>query len=98
MKKIAVQLKTSAKRRCDPDAPTQAEWEIMQEKAEALGRAGSKVDERLQSLKVLEERIGFLQKRENSTPAINDLITEFNQVREEALHHLHHHGGGRAHR
>ena len=90
MKKMAVRHRTSAKGRFDPDAPTKAELDIMQEKAEALGRAGSKVDERLRSLRVLEERIGVLEKQGNGTPEVNALITEFNQVREEALHHLHH--------
>jgi len=90
LKEIAVQHRTGAEGRCDPDAPTTAELDVMQEKAETLGRAGSNVDESLRSLRALEERIGVLEKKGNSTPEVNARITEFNQVREEALLHLHH--------
>jgi len=90
MKGGAFQLRTRTEGRFNPDAPTKAELDIMQEKAEALGRAGSKVDEGLRSLRALEERIKVLEKKGNNTPEVNALITEFNQVREEALLHLHH--------
>jgi len=90
MKEDALTLRTHTKERFDPEAPTKAELDIMQEKAEALGQTGRKVDESLQRLRALEERIGALVKEGNRTAEINALIREFNQVRETALQQLHH--------
>jgi hypothetical protein len=90
MKEDASLLRTRTEGRCDPEAPIKAELDIMREKAEALGQAGRKVDESLQRLKVLEERIGVLVKEGNRTAEINALIREFNQVRETARQRLHH--------
>lgn len=82
MKGGAFQLRTRTEGHFDPDAPTKAELDIIQEKAEALGRAGSKVDESLRSPRTLEERIKALEKKGNGTPEVNALIREFNQVRD----------------
>lgn len=90
MKECTLQHRTSMEGRFDPEVPTKAELDIMQEKAEALGQAGRKVDESLQLLRVLEERIGVLVQERANTLEINTLIREFNQVRETALQRLHH--------
>jgi hypothetical protein len=75
--------------RFDPEAPTQAELEIMQEQAEALGRVGGRLDESLRRLKVLEQRIEILEREGEGARAVNALIREFNQVRERARQYLH---------
>jgi hypothetical protein len=90
MKQDAFLLKTNREKRCNPEAPLKAELDIMQEKAEALGQAGRKVDESLQRLKVLEERIGMLVDEGKNPSEVNALIKEFNQARETALQRLHH--------
>ena len=90
MTKDASLLMTRAEARYDPEAPLKAELEIMREKAEALGQAGRKVDESLQCLRILEERIGMLVDEGKNAVEINALIREFNQVRETALQRLHH--------
>ncbi|MEJ2068619.1 MAG: hypothetical protein P8Y09_11905, partial [Deltaproteobacteria bacterium] len=65
-----------------PETPLQAELDIMKEKAEALGRVGGRLDESLQSIKILEQRIQMLERegRKGRVEA-NILIREFNQVR-----------------
>lgn len=91
MKEDAFLLRTHTKERFDPEAPTKAELDILQEKAEALGQAGRKVDESLQRLRVLEERIGMVvDEGKNARVEVNTLIREFNQVRETARQRLHH--------
>ena len=76
-------------RRCDLQAPTQVELDIMKEKAEALGRTGRRLDESLRRLRILEERMGILEKEGTSVREVNALIREFNQVRKKALQYLH---------
>jgi hypothetical protein len=73
----------------DPETPTQAELAIMQEQAEALGRTGGKLDESLQRLKILEERMRILEREGEGAREVNALIREFNQVRERACQYLH---------
>jgi len=90
MKQDALLLRVCTEKRCDPEAPLKAELDIMQEKAEALGQAGRKVDESLLRLRALEERIGILVEEGKTTAEINALIKEFNQLRETALQRLHH--------
>jgi hypothetical protein len=75
--------------RFDPEAPTQAELDIMKEKAEALGRAGGRLDESLRRLKILEQRIKVLERDGEGAREVNALIREFNQVRERACQYLH---------
>jgi hypothetical protein len=72
-------------RRYNPQAPTHAEVDIMKEKAETLGRTGAKLEESLHRLRGLQERISILEKQGKGAPEVNDLITEFNEVREKAL-------------
>jgi len=90
MKEDVFLLRGRAETRYDPEAPLKAELDIMQEKAEALGQAGRKVDESLQRLRILEKRIGMLVDEGNNAVEINALIRKFDQVRETALQRLHH--------
>ena len=62
MKETALWQYQTKSGRFDPEAPTQAELAIMKEKAEALGRAGGKLDESLRRLKILEERMRILER------------------------------------
>ena len=78
-----------AGKRCNPEAPTRAELDIMKEKAETLGRTGAKLEETLHRLKTLERHIGTLEKQGNSSAEINDLIREFNETRTHAFQYLH---------
>ncbi len=75
--------------RFDPTAPTEVELDIMHEKAKALGRTGGRLDAGLQRIRVLEERIGILEREGEDARAVNTLIREFNQVREKARQYLH---------
>jgi hypothetical protein len=62
MKEAALRQHQTKSERFDPEAPTQAELAIVKEKAEALGRAGGKLDESLHRLKILEERMRILER------------------------------------
>jgi len=73
----------------DPETPIQAELDIMKEKAEALGRVGERLDESLQRLKILEQRITMFEREGEGTREMNSLIREFNQVRQRARQYLH---------
>jgi hypothetical protein len=75
--------------RFDPETPTRAELDIMQEQAEALGRTGGKLDESLRRLKVLGQRIKVFEREGEDARAVNALIKEFNQVRERTCQYLH---------
>jgi len=76
-------------RRYNPQAPTRAELDIMKEKAETLGRTGAKLDESLQRVRGLHEHIRILQKEGKGASEVNNLITEFNEVRAKAFQYLH---------
>jgi hypothetical protein len=73
----------------DPEAPTQTELDIMEEKAEALGRVGGRLDESLRRIKILEQRIKMLERKGKGTREVNALIREFNQMRQRAVQYLH---------
>jgi hypothetical protein len=62
MKANVFPLRTHTKRRFDPEALTQAELDIMKEKAEALGRVGGRLDESLRRIRILEQRITMLER------------------------------------
>ena len=85
---ISCQHQTPIKR-FDPEAPTQAELDIMKEKAEALGRTGERLDEGLRRLRILDERIGILERKGKGLCEVNALVREFNQVRARVLQCLH---------
>jgi hypothetical protein len=72
-----------------PDVSTQVELDIMREKADALGRAGGKLDELLRGLRDLEEQIKCLETDEKGAKEVKPLIEEFNQVCEKASKYLH---------
>ena len=61
----------------------------MKEKAEALGRIGGRLDESLRRLRILDERMGILEREGKGAREVNALIREFNQVRERARQYLH---------
>jgi hypothetical protein len=75
--------------RFDPEPPTQAELDIMKEKAEALGRVGGRLDESLRSIKSLDQRITILKKEGKAAREVNALMREFNEMRKRALQYLH---------
>lgn len=87
MKETISRLKRDKGGHLDPAVPTQAELDIMREKAEALGRTGERLGRCLRRLKVLEEKIKDL---EIEGKEANELIYEFNQMREKAQKHLQH--------
>lgn len=89
MKETDFLLRTRTKGRFDPEAPTQVEVDIMKEKAEALGRAGARLEENLQRIKNLEQRIDMLEREGRGAREVNALIREFNQARQIALQYLH---------
>jgi hypothetical protein len=72
----------------DPETPLQAELDIMKEKAEALGRLGERLDESLQRITSLEQRIKLLEREGKGVGEVNALIREFNHVRQRALQYL----------
>jgi hypothetical protein len=73
----------------DPEAATQAELDIMKEKAEALGRVGGRLDESLRRITIIEQRIAMLEGKRKGAREVNDLIREFNEVRQRARQYLH---------
>ena len=89
MQDEAFPLRKRIKGRFDPEAPTQAELDIMKEKAEALGRTGRRLDESLRSIKTLEQRITMLKREGRGAREVNTIIREFNQMRRRALQYLH---------
>ncbi|UCC66279.1 MAG: hypothetical protein JSW32_05185 [Deltaproteobacteria bacterium] len=90
MKETISRPKGSKGGHLDPAVPTQAELDIMREKAEALGRTGERLGRCLRRLKVLEEKIKGLEIEGKEAKEVNELIYEFNQMREKAEKHLHH--------
>ena len=88
MKETVVRQHQTQSGRFDPETPTRAELDIMQEKAEALGRTGGRLDESLRRLKILEQRIKMLERQGEGARAVNAFIREFNQVRERARQYL----------
>ncbi|RLB05473.1 MAG: hypothetical protein DRG50_07160, partial [Deltaproteobacteria bacterium] len=82
-------LKRQRRGHLGPDVPTQAELDIMREKAEALGRTGQRLDECLRKLMALEERIKAVEVETRGVKELNALIGEFNNVREKAITYLH---------
>lgn len=84
-----VQHMTGTGRRYNPQDPTRAELDIMKEKAETLGRTGAKLEESLQRLRALQEHIRILEKQGKGAPEVNELVREFNEVREKAFQYLH---------
>ena len=89
MKETDFLLRTRITGRFDPEPPTQAEVDIMKEKAEALGRAGARLEENLQRIKNLEQRLDMLEREGRGEREVNALIREFNQARQMALQYLH---------
>ena len=89
MKETDFLLRTRITGRFDPAAPTQAEVDIMKEKAEALGRAGARLEENLQRIKNLEQRIDMLEREGRGAQEVNALIREFNRARQMAVQYLH---------
>ena len=85
---IVVPMKGTA-RRYNPQAPTRAELDIIKEKAETLGRTGAKLDESLRKLRALQDHIKIMEKEGKGQAEVSDLITEFNEAREEAFQYLH---------
>jgi len=85
---IVVPMKGTA-RRYNPQAPTRAELDIIKEKAETLGRTGAKLDESLRRLRALQDHIKIMEKEGKGQAEVSDLITEFNEAREEAFQYLH---------
>jgi hypothetical protein len=73
----------------DPEVPPQAELDIMKEKAEALGRVGGRLDESLRRITIIEQRIAMLEGEGKGAREVNDLIREFNEVRQRARQYLH---------
>jgi len=76
-------------RRYNPQAPTQAELDILKEKAETLGRTEAKLKESLQRLRVLQDHIRIMEKEGKGASEINDLIREFSEKRAKAFQYLH---------
>lgn len=89
MKEMMSRLKGDKGGYFDPTVPTQAELDIMREKAEALGRTGERLGRCLRRLKVLEENIKGLEIEGKEAKEVNELIDEFNQMREKAQEYLH---------
>ena len=85
---IVVPMKGTA-RRYNPQAPTLAELDIIKEKAETLGRIGAKLDESLRKLRALQDHIKIMEKEGKGQAEVSNLITEFNEAREEAFQYLH---------
>jgi len=85
---IVVPMKGTA-RRYNPQAPTLAELDIIKEKAETLGRIGAKLDESLRKLRALQNHIKIMEKEGKGQAEVSNLITEFNEAREEAFQYLH---------
>lgn len=75
--------------RFEPETPIRAELDIMREKAEALGRVGGRLDESLRRVKILEQRITMCERGGKGVRELNDLIKEFNEVRQRARQYLH---------